>query len=82
MRRGRVRVEDGVELGDDQAIDPRSHGRSADAATGHSYPQQGRDLAAVLRALDLREADLVGWSYGALACYAYAEQFGTERRGR
>ena len=60
-------------------IDPRSHGRSADAATGHSYPQQGRDLAAVLRVLDLCDVDLVGWSYGALACYAYAKQFGTER---
>ena len=60
-------------------IDPRSHGRSSDAATGNTYPQHGRDLDAVLRALDLHDVNLVGWSYGALACYAYAEQFGTAR---
>lgn len=60
-------------------IDPRSHGRSSDAATGNSYTQHGRDLAAVLRTLGLHDVNLVGWSYGALACYAYAERFGTER---
>ena len=60
-------------------IDPRGHGRSSDAASGHTYPQQGRDLAAVLEELDLHEVNLVGWSYGALACYAYAELFGTGR---
>ncbi len=60
-------------------IDPRSHGRSSDAATGNSYPQQGRDLAVVLQALDLHDVNLVGWSYGGLACYAYVEQYGTAR---
>ena len=60
-------------------IDPRSHGRSSDTATGNSYPQHGRDLASILRTLDLHDVNLVGWSYGGLACYAYAEQFGTER---
>jgi non-heme chloroperoxidase len=60
-------------------VDPRSHGRSSTTAAGNSYPQQGRDLAAVLRGLDLHEVALVGWSYGALACYAYIKQFGSER---
>jgi pimeloyl-ACP methyl ester carboxylesterase len=61
------------------AIDPRCHGRSSDTATGNDYPQHGRDLAAVLHQLDLHDVNLVGWSYGALGCYACAEQFGTER---
>jgi len=60
-------------------IDPRSHGRSTATLTGNSYPQQGRDLAAFLRTLALRDINLVGWSYAGLACYAYVEQFGTER---
>ncbi len=64
-----------------QAItfDPRCHGRSSDTTNGNSYPQQGRDLASVLNALELDEVHLVGWSYGGLACYAYADQYGIGR---
>ena len=60
-------------------FDPRSHGRSTVTAEGNSYPQQGRDLVAVLDALGLTGVHLAGWSYGALACYAAIEQAGSER---
>ena len=58
-------------------LDPRSHGRSTVTATGNTYPQQGRDLLAFLDALDLGPVHLVGWSYGALACYAAVAEAGT-----
>ena len=57
-------------------FDPRSQGRSTYTATGNTYPQQGLDLAALITALELGEVHLVGWSYGALAAYAYVEQSG------
>jgi pimeloyl-ACP methyl ester carboxylesterase len=60
-------------------FDPRSHGRSTVTAEGNSYPQQGRDLVALLDALGLSEVHLVGWSYGGLACYAAIDQAGSER---
>jgi non-heme chloroperoxidase len=55
-------------------FDPRSQGRSTHIASGNPHPQHGRDLAAIIEALDVREVNLVGWSYGALAAYAYVEQ--------
>ncbi len=60
-------------------FDPRSHGRSTVTLAGNSYPQQGRDLRALLDALELTGVHLVGWSYGALACHAVIEQEGLER---
>jgi non-heme chloroperoxidase len=60
-------------------FDPRSHGRSTVTVEGNNYPQQGRDLVAVLDALGLTGVHLVGWSYGALACYAAVEQAGADR---
>ena len=60
-------------------FDPRSHGRSTVTLEGNSYPQQGRDLRALLDALELTGIHLVGWSYGALACHAAIEQEGVER---
>jgi non-heme chloroperoxidase len=59
-------------------LDPRSHGRSTVTTTGNTYPQQGRDLLALLDALGLDRVHLVGWSYGALACYAAIERGGHE----
>jgi pimeloyl-ACP methyl ester carboxylesterase len=61
------------------AFDPRGHGRSSRGTDGHDYLQQGRDVAAVIDALGLDAVHLVGWSYGALAAYAYVEQCGVER---
>ena len=57
-------------------LDPRGHGRSTVTVEANSYPQQGRDLLAVLDALHLTGVHLVGWSYGGLACYAAVEQAG------
>jgi non-heme chloroperoxidase len=59
-------------------FDPRSHGRSTITDGGNNYPQQGRDLFALLDALGLDRVHLVGWSYGALACYVAIEQRGHE----
>ena len=56
-------------------FDPRSHGRSTVTVAGNSYPQQGRDLLALLDALGLDRVHLVGWSYGALACYLVSAMF-------
>ena len=58
------------------ACDPRSHGRSSVVPTGNHYMRHGRDLAALIRELGLKDAVLLGWSAGALACYSYFQQFG------
>ena len=60
-------------------FDPRSHGRSTVTAEGNSYPRQGGDLLALLDALGLGAVHLVGWSYGALACFAAVERSGPGR---
>jgi non-heme chloroperoxidase len=60
-------------------FDPRSQGRSSRTLTGNDYPQQGRDLIALLATLGIDEFHLVGWSYGGLACYATIAQVGMER---
>ncbi len=59
------------------AVDPRGHGRSSRSPRGSTYSQHGQDLASLVRVLDLEMVHLVGWSYGALAAYAYVDQFGT-----
>ena len=61
------------------AVDPRCQGGSAVTLDDCSYEQQGADLDTLIRALDLKDIILVGWSFGALACWAYARQFGTGR---
>ncbi len=61
------------------AFDPRSHGASTTTVDGNGYAQHGRDLETVIDALGLDRVALVGWSYGALACYAYLERAGFDR---
>lgn len=61
------------------AIDPRCHGKSTITHSGNSYNQQGRDIAKLAEFLGLDRFVLAGWSFGALACWAYAEQFGFEK---
>ena len=58
------------------AYDPRSHGKSSRAQSGHDYRQHGADLAAFLDELELTDVVLLGWSAGACAAYSYFEQFG------
>ena len=49
------------------SFDPRSHGRSSKPDHGHTYWHHGRDIAAVIDQLDLKNVVLVGWSFGTLA---------------
>lgn len=49
------------------AFDQRGHGRSAKPAPPYSWPDFGRDLAALAEALDLRETIGVGHSLGGYA---------------
>jgi pimeloyl-ACP methyl ester carboxylesterase len=59
------------------AIDPRSQGRSSIALHGNDYPTHAADLAKVIKALDLHDVVLVGWSFGCLAAWGYVKQEGT-----
>ena len=58
------------------AYDPRSQGQSSSLQSGNHYTQHGQDLAEFIGELGLRDVVLAGWSTGALAAYAYFEQFG------
>jgi pimeloyl-ACP methyl ester carboxylesterase len=49
------------------AIEHRGHGRSDKPATGYRWERFGADLAAVVRALGLRDVRAVGHSKGAMA---------------
>ena len=60
-------------------VDPRSHGQSSKTVDGNNYPQHGHDLDAFFRKLKIRNATLVGWSFGALSAWSYVEQFGLDR---
>jgi len=60
-------------------LDPRSHGESTTTVDGNGYVQHGRDIEAVVDALGIDRFALVGWSYGAFACYAYMEHAGFDR---
>ncbi|MCW2287461.1 pimeloyl-ACP methyl ester carboxylesterase [Leucobacter luti] len=64
------------------ALDPRGHGESSKPLTGNNFPQRGRDLAAVIEALDLRSIALAGWSFGVLDVLSYLGQFGDDRVAR
>ncbi len=59
-------------------VDPRAQGRSSKVAEGASYTRHAQDLRAVIEALELDRPVLVGWSWGAMAAYAYVEQFGQD----
>lgn len=61
------------------AFDFRGHGRSEKTAVGHTMGQYARDVQAVLEALGLDEAVLVGWSMGASVSWEYVDAFGTDR---
>jgi pimeloyl-ACP methyl ester carboxylesterase len=54
------------------AFDVRGHGASTVGTTGHSLPNLADDLDAVLEALDLHDAVLVGHSMGGMAVQAFA----------
>lgn len=60
------------------AIDPRSQGRSTKTVLGNDYATHGADLARLIRALDLHDVVLVGWSFGCLQSWAYIRQAGLD----
>jgi non-heme chloroperoxidase len=58
------------------AYDPRGQGLSSKTLDGHTYQQHGRDLAAFIQKLGLKDVVLAGWSYGVFDMMAYVNQFG------
>lgn len=60
------------------AIDPRSHGRSTTTLQGNNYTTHGTDLAKIIKALELQDVVLVGWSFGCLDLWEYIRQVGLE----
>ncbi|MFI1581285.1 alpha/beta fold hydrolase [Embleya sp. NPDC020630] len=58
--------------------DFRGHGRSGKTPEGHSLDQYARDIRELVRALDLAEVTVVGWSMGTSVLLSYVRQFGCE----
>ncbi|MER9427539.1 alpha/beta hydrolase [Mesorhizobium sp. M0074] len=61
------------------AHDRRGHGRSSQATSGNDMNGYADDLAAVIEALDLRDATLVGHSTGGGEVARYIGRHGTKR---
>jgi len=61
------------------ALDRRGHGRSSQAAFGNDMNGYADDLAAVIQALDLKDATLVGHSTGGGEVARYIGRHGTKR---
>lgn len=53
------------------AIDPRTHERSTITLQGNNYATHGTDLAKIIKALELQDVVLVGWSFGCLDLWEY-----------
>jgi non-heme chloroperoxidase len=64
------------------AHDRRGHGRSSQASSGNDMNGYADDLAAVIEALDLRDATLVGHSTGGGEVARYIGRHGTKRVAR
>jgi non-heme chloroperoxidase len=64
------------------AHDRRGHGRSGQASAGNDMDGYADDLAAVIEALDLRDATLVGHSTGGGEVARYIGRHGTKRVAR
>lgn len=60
------------------SYDPRGQGQSSKPMNGYTYDQNGRDLKAFLDQLGLKQAVLVGWSFGVLKVTSYIKQFGAD----
>src|SRR5678809_877236 len=61
------------------AHDRRGHGRSSQASSGNDMNGYADDLAAIIEALDLKEATLVGHSTGGGEVARYIGRHGTKR---
>lgn len=64
------------------AVDRRGHGRSSQPPTGNNMDGYADDLGAVIEALDLRDATLVGHSTGGGEVARYIGRHGTKRVAR
>jgi non-heme chloroperoxidase len=64
------------------AYDRRGHGRSDDPGRGFDFDTLSDDLAAVMEALDLRGATLVGFSMGTGEIVRYLTRYGADRVAR
>ena len=60
------------------AFDRRSHGSSENPPYGQDMVTQGKDIAGLIRHLQIKKAFLVGQSQGASCMWAHISQFGTE----
>lgn len=60
------------------AVDPRSQGRSTLSLQGNDYITHGSDLTKIIRALELKNVTLLGWSFGCLTVWEYIRQNGLE----
>ncbi len=58
--------------------DPRSQGRSSKMPENNTYTQHGADLKAFMDSLKLKDAVVVGHSWGCYDAYAYFRAFGTD----
>src|SRR5215468_1459310 len=61
------------------ALDRRGHGRSSQSSARNDMDGYANDLAAVIKALDLKEATLVGHSTGGGEVARYIGRHGTKR---
>jgi non-heme chloroperoxidase len=64
------------------AHDRRGHGRSSQASSGNDMDGYADDLAAVIEALDLKDATLVGHSTGGGEVVRYIGRHGTKRAAK
>jgi pimeloyl-ACP methyl ester carboxylesterase len=62
-------------------IDSRGHGRSTRDAQPYSYSLMASDVVAVMDALDLQQAHLVGWSDGACTALVLASKTPSRVKG-
>jgi len=61
------------------AIDLRGHGRSSHSQSGHTMATYAQDLHTFLKAKELEDVVLCGWSMGCMVVWEYFEQFGNDR---
>src|SRR5215475_11219794 len=61
------------------AVERRGHGRSSQPSTGNTMDGYADDLAAVIEALDLKDAVLIGHSTGGGEVARYVARHGSKR---
>lgn len=62
------------------AMDMRGHGYSSKILSGHTVPQYGRDIRALIEHLNLKDVTLLGWSLGGTYVLSYWQQYAQDHR--